>query len=749
MRRPLAAVCLIIMAICLVYSLVCDIPCDDVFLTGNEICVQGYVADKKIRNDNLVIYIKNTVFSDGLFKDCPSRNRGVVCYLSSENIEAVKIGSFVEIKGKIYPFSVATNPGQFDLKEYYYQNGYVTQLRNCVIQGISVEYDALRERLWEFRKIFENVCDVIFDEKDSGIIKAMLLGNKDDLDDEIKDMYRESGISHVMAISGLHVSIIGMSLYKMLRRVGGNNVISITIPSVVMILYLFMTGLSPSAARAVIMFVIMMLGYALGRTYDFVTSLATAGVIIVLNNPYVLHYGGFLMSFTAVFGAACFSKYIRLGSVDDNLKFKVINVILSSISVSYFMLPIVLFFYYETSGYGIIINLLVIPLMSWLLGNAIVAVGIGLFNPAIGRIVAMPCHWILSLYEKICIIFGKIPGSRLTVGCPSKWGIILFYLLNFVLIFCVRYHRKKCICDEKYRYRDIKYNNVLLIKAIVLVVGICLVIPVHTDMAVTILDVGQGDGICIRYKNTVCMIDGGSSSETQIEEYVIGPFLKYNGITHIGAWFVSHPDNDHISGLLEVLNDENTCNLKIDAIYLPNDTHIVNDACEIIEKAMQKGIAVYYLSAGDQIQLDEKLNLTVLNPGVCSSCEDTNSYSEVMYMQYGMNTMLFTGDSTVSSEEEYLKIMDKMGLDNSPIDILKVAHHGSSSSTGDELIDFVQPSNAIISCGKNNRYGHPDEEVIERLENAYCNIFNTQNTGAITVIFDGESYEICCYNEDI
>ena len=261
----------------------------------------------------------------------------------------------------------------------------------------------------------------------------------------------------------------------------------------------------------------------------------------------------------------------------------------------------------------------------------------------------------------------------------------------------------------------------------------CLIIltqkPRDNNVHITMLDVGQGDGLCIETINDKCiMVDGGSSDESNLSKYTIEPFLKYKGIRHIDVWFVSHLDIDHISGLLDVLERKKLNFLTIDTLVLPETSAGMTDCPfkKYEEKLINK---IVYMSKGDVFTYDY-LNFFCYNPSADSL--DSNEASLVFGMNYKEFDMLFTGD--ISSEVE----KDLLGTIDRQFDVLKVAHHGSKNSTCDEFLERINPKVALISAGKDNSYGHPSEETLGRLKDARSRVFTTQKYGALTLDIDSK-----------
>ncbi|MCI8407673.1 MAG: MBL fold metallo-hydrolase [Lachnospiraceae bacterium] len=331
---------------------------------------------------------------------------------------------------------------------------------------------------------------------------------------------------------------------------------------------------------------------------------------------------------------------------------------------------------------------------------------------------------ILQLYELLCNIFLQLPYSIITVGRPDKVSCILYYG-GFVL-FLVCY---SC-CQKKW--------------AVFFCIGMLGIFysPNPSCLTVTMLDVGQGDGILIEnVTGKTFFIDGGSTSIKQLGKYRISPCLKSKGISTIDYACVTHMDEDHISGLVELMeNCDTTGNTKINHLVLP-DTSLRDEPYQnMVALAASKNIPVIYLKKGDKLR-DGDLKFTCLHPYPEFATDNRNNYSTVLWMQYKNMDMLFTGD--VSDEGEEI-IIDN-GLPE--CEVLKAAHHGSKYTNSEKLLEQVLPKYAIISAGEDNRYGHPHSEALERLEAVGAKIFCTINCGAIELQTDGKKFRVSSFKK--
>ena len=898
--------------------LVKDNPSGYTWPEGETVTVTGKVYQKeqtvKQGSEQTVLYLE--LFSmegkDGQMQALQTQDQNVICYLKT-NQEIPEIGSIVRATGKVKCFQKASNPGQFDAESYYRILQISFQLNQTEIQAKSNSYSKLKETLFLFRQRCAQILDETLPEKESSIMKTMLLGEKRAVDKEIKALYQRNGIVHILAISGLHISLIGMTLYELLKKLGMPLPVRTGLTFAVMVLYIIMTGFSVSAIRALIMFGFHMLAQFVKRTYDLLTAASVSAVLILLEQPLYLYHSGFLFSFGCIYAIGLVvpamtkvkKKTSKEGEIPEKQPEGGLLRFLSGLALTLACLPLQLWFYYQVPVYAVILNLFVIPLMSFLVPGGLVLLlaggmsrteaagasgvvagagalqsagvvgasravaGVGALQSggivgvsgasgvvagagvlqsvgvagasgtvagagalqsvgavgasgavagsgalqsagvvgasgavagagalqstgvvgasgavagaralqcvgAVGasgtvagagalqsagvvgasgtvagagtlqnvgapemvagflkEVSSMLITGVLFIYESGCLLLEKLPGNLLITGRPEGWQVILYLL---VLLFLVLFR-----------------NRISLVKKwIILFCGVgILVLSFPENMKVTFLDVGQGDCIHIQSEAGVhYLVDGGSSDVSDVGEYRIIPYLKYQGISTLEAVFITHPDEDHCNGLMELFRQGKDVGILVKKVYLPDiaESSKSESFDEIVEIAENAGIEVNYLSKG-QILSEGELRFSCMHPEKGYECNEENEYSLVLEVTYDDFSMLLTGDVEGGGEElltEYLKehaVEDKAKDKNKNQDklmVLKVAHHGSKNSTSEELLEILQPAFAVISCGKNNSYGHPHEETIERLEDVGSRIVITAESGAIMFEIDEE-----------
>ena len=813
--------------------------------------------------------------------------------------ESLKIGQQIILEGTFSHFATATNPGEFDVQRYYAAKGIGGRVRQSQILAVGEKYSFLREKLYGFRQVLHDRLAEVFPAKEASVMQTLLLGEKEELDAEVKALYQKNGIAHILSISGLHITLLGMGVYRLLKRLGLPVRAAAVGGAMLLLIYGVMVGMSVSASRAIGMYLLQMLGIFVGRTYDMLTGLGLMALLLVLQEPERLCDVSFLMSFGAVLGICILTPVLsgdgRERDADAELEVKGISAWLrtvadifgdsayernkyregwrkvayegiqrmvstvkggfaASVGVILFTLPIQLWFFYEIPVYSVLLNLLVLPFMS-----VVVAGGILSLIPGLGLVGTVDCL-ILWWYEWICGRFAQLPGAIWCVGRPEVWQIVCYYVGIFLLVFGREYveawkkrgtygeknvpgdrqhfarnlwclitrgadesirNRKKDCNGEMIQHSDRRFgicptgvqnalekfrcawqgamtymNRVPHLIAVVMILGLLIgLLTGNFDCGsrVTFLDVGQGDGIVVETGQGAYLFDCGSTSRKNIGEYVLKPYLKSRGTRSLRGVFVSHPDEDHMNGVIELLENGADWGIVVEQLFLPAiaEGKRTESFATLLAAAEVAEVPVSYIKCGDEIR-DSQLRLLCLHPEENTTLADANAYSECFYVEVfakkmkqeaiddrkendasggsaiegsgengsfagngerkdfrvndGKINVLLTGDVEGEGERQLMQeLQEQRGQREFRVDILKVAHHGSGYSTSTEFLAAASPATAIISCGRNNSYGHPHAETLQRLEDTRVPWYGTMDYGALTVTVDSHGNRLRGY----
>ncbi len=739
----------------------------------------GTVADIACKDSYMMVYIKNNNLNP----------RGIIVYADYKNITSydekyICDGDEIMVAGDISGWDSAHNPGNFDSQLYYTSCGYPYK---CMADDVIImkrdtgSYNAWLYRLKQrFKKIYADV----FDEDDRQLMDSMLLGDKYELDSGIKEAYQKSGMSHLLAISGLHISIVGMGIYKGLRKKAG-ICMSAFAGITVILSYLIFTGESISASRAAAMLVIAIVADIRARTYDMLTALSIASIIQILDNPYVICNVSYIMSFLAVLGITLVlpvmhtdnktlifieKKNRKKRTFKDEILYMLCDSISVCIAIHMTLLPAMLYISYETAPISIILNCIVIPLMPVVMISGMATGIAGLLSVKCAMFTAGAASYILKFYQMVCKVTDKASGLIYVTGRPENWQIVLYVIVLCIWIMAeseyvrhfVNNYTKYYMKNEKYCFSQSNENSGVCgrvsankldscshsrMRAVVMILIVTLsalnmrYVP-PDGLYVIMLDVGQGDCIYIRDMNGVSyLFDGGSTDVKKSGKYRIYPALRLMGIKHLDYVIISHSDADHINGIKELVD---MCGetFTIGEVVMPDikDKEKVESYAGMVEYVKNAGISIRYNVAGDVLSQDDanRFNITCIHPCKSYEYEDVNDFSAVYRINYGDFSMMMMGDSGMKAEKCIMNDWN-MAWHTS---VLKTGHHGSKYSTGDDFLTYISPAVSIISCGKDNRYGHPHNETLERLRARNVEVYRTDECGAIAVKVNKDSMVI-------
>ena len=808
MRRPLAFVCslIVIFISVLVYAGVLplrrELPLPD---DGKYVTVTGRAEE--IYEKYIVIKVTELTRDASRHTDEMSIPGNVKLLVYFETApENIRLGETLTLTGRIEPFSHAMNPGQFDAYDYYTAKGYDAMLTDAGISIRDGKCAPVREALRQLRLKMKERIYKVCPEKEASVLCDLLLGDKEGIDKETKELYQNNGIAHILSISGLHISILGMGCFSLLRKLKCRHIPAALVSAGILVLYLIMTGMSVSATRAVGMFVIRMFSFHAKRTEDPLTSLSLMAAIVLILDPGSIRNVSFLLSYGAALGIYTFlpsvnalvfsGKEKQRFYEDDTLKKRLkdlsrkiasttLHSFVWSIGITLFTLPVQLYFFYRVSIYAVFLNLLILPCMSLLVFSGMI-----LMVPGLGIAGKLSC-FLLNLFEFLCRCAEKLPHHTWNPGRPGKAFIILYYLIVTLLIisgkmitasrkgyilrmlpyFSRKGKRRISIADELTRKAD---NGgvrpaLILIAACTALMLFLIRFPLPVRNSCTQLYVGQGNcNVMITDAGEVYIFDGGSSSEKNTGQYIILPFLRYSGLSRIDGIFISHSDEDHVNGLLELIENAGSWNLGISGVYITPQMR--DDGSEntehLISSCTAAGVPVTCIRAGDTWQ-SGGTHFTCLHPAQNYTPEDPNAGSMCILAEFPAGTsssartasvpgnhqtlssgfsLLIPGDVQKSGETALTQAI-ATALNGRRLDVYITAHHGSSGTTTEEFLDAAHPRLAINSAGLDNRYGHPHPETLARLENTGCTYLTTCETGAVTLTFTEAEVKIQTYKQ--
>ena len=760
-QRPLCVFCLAFLLLLLILDL-SGIP----LIRGNPLPeqIQRYMeGQEKILVSGIVTDISSSengismILSDALLHPDPSSPSSKVpsssypiynlrVFLS--NRETISIGDTLLVHGHPERVPEPRNPGEFDSRQYYACEHIYYFLKKAGIEKQLSAPFSLKKELHILRNRFYSALTAAAGE-DAGVFGAVVLGDKTGLSQEKKLLYQMAGIIHILAVSGLHISILGMGIFRLLCRTRLGMILSALLSLVIMLLFCIMTGSSISTLRAVIMFAAACAARITGRDYDPATALAAAAALLAAESPARLYSASFLLSFGAVSGILLLHPILtcrlpEAGSCPGLFSRSVNWLLISlsgSLSVILMTLPVSLYFYGEIALAGILLNLIVIPSAGIVLATGAAAALMGAppsdFCRNCSRVLILPGRMILRIYERLCRWMSELPWCTWTGGRPAVWQILLYYgiLLSFIL------YADRHFSDNNTGKHPRKRWFCRLAAAGLILSGI-LILGYHPvrGLRITCLDVGQGDGIVVQSQEGYAfLVDGGSTSKNQTGTFQLLPFLKSQGIGRLDGILISHTDEDHINGVTEMLTlrKAGLSPVSVDTLYMP-DWKMLPDAWkQLAELAEDCGTKVVRLSEGSRLTCGEMI-LEAKAPEKNAAGEDVNEDCMVLLLTYRDFSALFTGDIGEETERKLLPSLAQ-------VDFLKVGHHGSRHSSCEDFLKAIRPEIGVISCSESNRYGHPSPEAVERLERNGVFLAYTMKSGAVTLETDGRQVSVHGY----
>ncbi len=744
--------------------------------SGNRLVFSGKVCSKELREDCVIILLtdlsayQNAATSRQIISMFHKTytDRLQCTFALGADFVMPKIGSTLVVEGEFSAFREATNPGEFNLAEYYQGKQVGGALSDVVILSESEKYSVIGEALSNLRAYFSKRLAKVFPTKDAGTLQAMLLGERTALDEEVRSLYLDGGIIHVLCISGLHVSMLGLGLYELLRRFGVKAQVAAVAAGVVLVLYGIMTGMSVSACRAIGMFLLRMFASVIGRTVDLLTSLSVMALVLLMDAPSLCLNSGFWLSFGSMMGVGVILPLwesirrddmaapllVRTRSRAVRTLFlwgeKIGQGVRASLSILLVTTPLLLWFYFEVPVYSTLLNLLVIPAM----GPVLLFGFLAMLIPGLGILGTVDVA-AFALFEKLCLVVTRLPFHTWNPGCPKLWQIAAYYILLTVILGLLWHTRKK-------RRGLLRYGMLLCILPLLL-----FLLPVRHMTGVVFLDVGQGDSVLLRLSDgQTYLYDCGSVTKGKVGEKILLPYLKHEGIHRLDAVFLSHDDTDHVSGVKELLLLAAQEEIAIDGLYASElgDFSGVQGATQRVTR-----LQMTRLSRGDVLG-GKNITLTVLHPDTIKKAAldeneasglahglnttksaplDENEASLCLWVQLknGKSTMtvLLTGDVQGAGEKGLLNALQAQNLRN--VDILKCAHHGSKNATSEAFLSWLDARCVVISCAKKNSYGHPHADLLQRLATENSDIFRTDQQGCLTLRLAGKEIKVTPFCE--
>ena len=663
-----------------------NIPRNSIY-NPNMTEVSGKIISETIEGNKLKLILKN-------------KEKIIVNYYFEKEYEKYSyqnkfhLGDYINVEGELVEPTSPSTENLFDYKKYLYHQKIYFIMKASNIKKIK-----------DNKNVYYNIKNIMTNlTNKNAYLKTFILGDKSLLSTKIITSYQENGLSHLFAISGMHITLLSSLITKILKRFNLSEIKCYYITSILLIIYLLLVGLSPSILRGVLFYIL----FSLNKIYYFYIKpvnlfLLVTSIALLINYNYIYDIG-FLYSFSISFSLILTSKYLT----SNNYLIGLLKTSLISFLVS---IPICIYNFYQLNILSIIYNLFFVPYVSVIVFPLSLIV---VFFPFL-----LPIYEILiKILETISLTVSNI--KTLTIIFPKVHisVYLLYYLLIIIFI-------KGLISKNKKK----------LIPLITLLLIHYTYPYLNNDLLIKMIDVGQGDSLLISKNNKNILIDTGgkikykqeewkqTNKETSLIKNTTLPLLKSKGIRKLNYLILTHGDYDHMG---EAINLVNT--FKVENIIF-NCGEYNNLEKELINVLEKKNIKYY--SCIKELNID-KYKLQFLNTNIY---DNENDNSSVIYLNYNNYKFLFMGDAGINREKD---ILEKYNLKD--IDFLKVGHHGSNTSSSEEFINSINPKHSIISVGKNNKYGHPKDSVLDTLKSS--KIYRTDLDGSIEIKINKNGYKI-------
>jgi len=694
-----------------------------------------------IRKDRLEFYVTTDSIHLASFN---SKDKiKLLCRVFDEQIALQKIynsinpGNTVEVSGFYQKGKERRNPGEFDYHKYL-QSQNITGIVsiNSVYDVIVVTEESVffTSTLFQIKKNINERIYELHNTSTASLLRGLLLADRHEMDYDIKTQFINAGVVHVLAVSGFNVGLIVLIFIFMFGRFSIPVNAALTITG--LIAFLLITGIQASVFRATVMAIVLIIAFLSNRNTNLINSLAIAALVILLVKPYELYSPGFQLSFAAVLSIAVIypliDKWIDSLNIKSNSLKKLLLFTAVSLSAQVGTLPLTIFYFGKVSIIALFTNLIVIPVIGFNISLAIATLIISSVLQSAAIYYAAANEFLTDMIFRVITYSGNLDFSHLIINQYSIYDVLLFYMFIWILLYFMP------------RFNS---NAAKAFLGFLIALNIFVFSKIDNEellpdglLSVMMIDVGQGDALLVKFPGgETALIDAGNATPNfDNGERVILPLLQYLGIERIDYGFISHIDLDHYGGFVSLIYHD-----KIETIYKPPaDTNSGKDN-RFEDFLRKRNIPIVYYDL-------QKLNISstrlyILNEESDSRLQNfsDNNKRGIIKIVYGNNSFLFTGDIEKPAERYYAEKYNKF-LD---VDLLKVSHHGSTTSSTDIFLNFAQPEICLISAGFNNKFGHPKSEVLNRLKNLKTVIYRTDFDKALIFRSDGENIQLLNWDE--
>lgn len=635
-------------------------------------------------------------------------------------VSQIPVGLICPVKGSLIVPEASRNENSFNYQQYLKQQHihWILKVEDISWSHCSNTSFSIVTKLQNFRQQGITYVNEHFPSEASGFVTALLFGDQTYIDEDVLSNYQRLGIVHLLAISGLHVSFLTGMLFFLGIRIGVTRERMLLLLLLFLPMYVILSGASPSVLRSCCMAMLFLLLLLWKKRISANMAIGIVYLLMLFAQPNMLFNIGFQLSFSVTFAIMMslpiFLKYPQ----------KIMQLFIVSVVCQLAALPILLYHFYEVSVLGVLLNVLYVPLYSTLLlPFSIIALLIRIIFPSLGDLLIVCLNRTFQFCNGLANLVSAMPLSSITFGRPMT--LILLFLVGVILVLFIKWEVSSLMDSKMWVYT--------LLFTLLFQYHIQKINPYGE---VVFIDVGQGDAIFIKlpFNRGNYLIDTGGNMMFPTQawqerrkmyntgEDVIIPFLKSKGIHQLDKLILTHADTDHTGSAPNLIR-----NFKVKEVVISAGSEGFYRGKDSIQSALEENIPISRVKKGDSWSVGDA-EFYILHP--YKKTEEVNDSSIVLYAKMGGKKWLFTGDAGKSVEQEIMAAYPDLR-----VDILKAGHHGSKTSSSESFLKQIHPKVAVISVGKDNRYGHPHRQVLEELKQLSTVVVRTDLDGAISYKF--------------
>ncbi len=682
--------------------------------------IRGLVSSSKNSNEDLKLILENNhITIDGNQLVCS-------CKIYASGIEGViDEGDVLKVKATVLPSDPARNPHSFDSAKWMDQNEIMIRVN---VDEFKIIEKKQRFSWHQIRRIIKDQLQLLYNSENIGLASALIAGDKGEIDSLTRTAFSRVGLSHIMAVSGLHVGFLMAPFWILIPHVWSyryrKHLLAILV-LLVLFIYVGITGFSPSVIRASITGYILFVArlfYKFSRPINLTSCAAFFMLILYPENLFDI---GFQLSFSAVFIILMIMPTIQL-SISPGHRHSWYSALMMTAIVSIIiqigLFPIQAHYFGEISLVSPLSNVLFVPLLGIVLPFSVFNLILSFLLPNFSSILNIVSDTYFTGMIKYAHHANTWSGTWTSVQVNN----IMIWLIWLTLLFFIAH----------VRFHKIRWK--VLAVLLLCIVGFQVIeiarINEYSLLKITYFDVGQGDSALIQTPNgNAILMDAGVWSPSYNSSQLILEYCEKEGIRKLDAVILSHPHADHIGGIQDLIGS-----IEIDIIYNSGFNYDSKLYGSYINKALQSDVPVFNLSSGDIVDVDSSILMFVYSPHPELTSSDANEHSIVAELIYGDTQFLFTGDAEHQAEQKLIENYPNL----IETDVLKVGHHGSRSSTDERLLLKIKPDIAVVSSGVANKFNHPHPETVWALNKHEVQTWYTAKSGSIEITSDGQKFTV-------